>query len=179
MDPTTYILTPERISQGHVQNGKRATFSWPTLYLNFWLAVWMCALYTRPFFYTVVSISYLQGSRYFFPRWYSGIGIALCINVYNFFPLIWLSGSCIVLHYLVFCFLTIVVYVYFYVVRICQGWFCKWPLGCWISLEVIIIIIIIIDLITLLRICLLGNLHQSQTISGSRLREGKDIHSIP
>ena len=27
-----YILTPERISQGHVQNGRRATFSWPTLY---------------------------------------------------------------------------------------------------------------------------------------------------
>jgi len=29
---TIYILTPERISQGHVQNGKRSTFSWPTLY---------------------------------------------------------------------------------------------------------------------------------------------------
>ena len=28
-----YILTPERISQGHVQNGRRATFSWPTLYI--------------------------------------------------------------------------------------------------------------------------------------------------
>jgi len=27
-----YILTPERISKGHVQNGRRATFSWPTLY---------------------------------------------------------------------------------------------------------------------------------------------------
>ena len=27
-----YILMPERISQGHVQNGRRATFSWPTLY---------------------------------------------------------------------------------------------------------------------------------------------------
>jgi len=27
-----YILTPERISQEHVQNGKRATFSWLTLY---------------------------------------------------------------------------------------------------------------------------------------------------
>ena len=26
-----YILTPERISQGHVQNRKRATFSWPIL----------------------------------------------------------------------------------------------------------------------------------------------------
>jgi hypothetical protein len=24
-----YILTPERISQGHVHNGRRATFSWP------------------------------------------------------------------------------------------------------------------------------------------------------
>ena len=27
-----YVLTPERISQGHVQNGRRATFSWPILY---------------------------------------------------------------------------------------------------------------------------------------------------
>jgi len=27
-----YIPTSERISQGHVQNGRRATFSWPTLY---------------------------------------------------------------------------------------------------------------------------------------------------
>ena len=27
-----YILTPERISQGHVQNRRRATFSWPILY---------------------------------------------------------------------------------------------------------------------------------------------------
>jgi len=26
------ILTPERISQGHVQNGRQAIFSWPTLY---------------------------------------------------------------------------------------------------------------------------------------------------
>jgi len=26
------ILTPERISQGHVQNGRPATFSWPVLY---------------------------------------------------------------------------------------------------------------------------------------------------
>jgi len=29
----TYILTPEIISQGYVQNGRRATFSWPILYL--------------------------------------------------------------------------------------------------------------------------------------------------
>ena len=28
-----YILTPERISQGHVQNGRRATFSWPAVYI--------------------------------------------------------------------------------------------------------------------------------------------------
>jgi len=28
-----YILTPERISQGHTQNGKRATFLWSTLYI--------------------------------------------------------------------------------------------------------------------------------------------------
>ena len=27
-----YIPTPERISQGHVQNGRRASFSWPTMY---------------------------------------------------------------------------------------------------------------------------------------------------
>ena len=27
-----YILTPERISQGHVQNGRWDTFSWPTVY---------------------------------------------------------------------------------------------------------------------------------------------------
>ena len=27
------ILTPERISQGHVQSGRRATFSWSTLYI--------------------------------------------------------------------------------------------------------------------------------------------------
>jgi len=27
-----YILTSERISQGHVQNGRWATFSWPILY---------------------------------------------------------------------------------------------------------------------------------------------------
>jgi len=27
-----YILTPERISRGHVQNRWRATFSWPVLY---------------------------------------------------------------------------------------------------------------------------------------------------
>ena len=27
-----YILTPERISQGHVQNGRRAIFSWHILY---------------------------------------------------------------------------------------------------------------------------------------------------
>ena len=30
---TTCLLTPERISQRHVQNGRRATFSWPTVYL--------------------------------------------------------------------------------------------------------------------------------------------------
>jgi hypothetical protein len=30
-----YILTSERISQGHVQNGSWATFSWPILYLWF------------------------------------------------------------------------------------------------------------------------------------------------
>jgi len=29
-----YIPTPERISQGHVQNGRRAIFSWPTLCYN-------------------------------------------------------------------------------------------------------------------------------------------------
>jgi len=29
---TIYVLTPEWISPGHVQNGKWATFSWPTLY---------------------------------------------------------------------------------------------------------------------------------------------------
>jgi len=28
------ILTTERISQGHMQNGRWATFSWPTLYLR-------------------------------------------------------------------------------------------------------------------------------------------------
>jgi hypothetical protein len=27
-----YVLTPERTSKGHVQNGRWATFSWPTLY---------------------------------------------------------------------------------------------------------------------------------------------------
>ena len=31
---TIYILTPERISQGHVRNGRRTTFSWPTLYIS-------------------------------------------------------------------------------------------------------------------------------------------------
>jgi hypothetical protein len=31
---TIYILTPGRISQGHMQNGRQATFSWPTLYLQ-------------------------------------------------------------------------------------------------------------------------------------------------
>jgi len=29
-----YIITPERISHGHVQNGRRATFAWPILYYS-------------------------------------------------------------------------------------------------------------------------------------------------
>ena len=29
-----YILTPERISQRHVQNGRGTTFSWPILYIS-------------------------------------------------------------------------------------------------------------------------------------------------
>ena len=29
-----YIIKPERISQGHVQKGRRATFSWPILYIQ-------------------------------------------------------------------------------------------------------------------------------------------------
>jgi len=29
-----YILTPQRISQGHVHNGRWATFSWPNLYIR-------------------------------------------------------------------------------------------------------------------------------------------------
>jgi len=44
---------------------------------------------------------------------------------------------------------------------------------------IIIIIIIIIDLITVLSIQLLQNLHLSQIISGIRLSQGKEIHSIP
>ena len=30
---TIHVLTPERIPQGHVQKGRRATFSWPILYM--------------------------------------------------------------------------------------------------------------------------------------------------
>jgi len=33
---TIYTLTPERISQGHMQNGRRATFSWPILHYYMW-----------------------------------------------------------------------------------------------------------------------------------------------
>jgi hypothetical protein len=43
---------------------------------------------------------------------------------------------------------------------------------------IIIIIIIIIALITLFNIYRLGNLHLSQIISGIRLSQGKEIHSI-
>ena len=54
---TLYILTPERISQRHVQNGRRATFSWPTLYLLLILSsVSLCnrttVLYNRHTHYT-------------------------------------------------------------------------------------------------------------------------------
>ena len=133
-------------------------------------------MYTRPFF-LYSSISYSECTRYFFPLWYSGIGIALCISVYNFFPLIWLLGNWIGLHYLVLFFVTIVVYVYFYDIRVYQGWFCNWLLN---KLEShYYYYYYYYWLVTLLRIYLLGNLHLSQTVSGLRLREGKDIHSIP
>jgi len=41
-----------------------------------------------------------------------------------------------------------------------------------------IIIIIIINLITLLSIYLLGNLHLSQIVGGIRLGQGKEIHPV-
>jgi len=44
--------------------------------------------------------------------------------------------------------------------------------------SIIIIIIIITDLITLLSIYLLGNLHPSQTVDGISLSLGKEIHPI-
>ena len=43
---------------------------------------------------------------------------------------------------------------------------------------IIIIIIIIINLITLLNIYLLENLHLSQIIGRIKLSQGKEIHSI-
>jgi len=42
----------------------------------------------------------------------------------------------------------------------------------------IIVIIIIDDLITLLSIYLLGNLHLSQIVGGIRLSQGKEIHPV-
>ena len=46
------------------------------------------------------------------------------------------------------------------------------------SISCIIIIIIIINLITLLNIYLLENLHLSQIIGRIKLSQGKEIHSI-
>jgi len=43
---------------------------------------------------------------------------------------------------------------------------------------IIIIIVIVTDLITLLSICLRGNLHLSRILSGFRLSQGKEIHPI-
>ena len=37
-----YIITPERISQGHVQNGMRANFSWPILYIFLLQEIYLC-----------------------------------------------------------------------------------------------------------------------------------------
>lgn len=42
-----------------------------------------------------------------------------------------------------------------------------------------VIIIVIIDLITLLSIYVLGNLHLSQYVGGIRHSEGLEIHPIP
>ena len=76
-----YILTPERISQGHVQNGRRVTFSWPTLYIARWMQEWhnpkiaiwswyydwaeICSNYTRQYFLveTYPIRCHLVGSR--------------------------------------------------------------------------------------------------------------------
>ena len=42
-----------------------------------------------------------------------------------------------------------------------------------------VIIIIIIDLITLLGVCVLGNLFLSKTVGGVGFSYGKEIHPIP
>jgi hypothetical protein len=48
----------------------------------------------------------------------------------------------------------------------------------WAEKTFIIIIIIITDLITLLRIYVLGNLHLSQIVSGISFSQGKEINPI-
>jgi hypothetical protein len=44
---------------------------------------------------------------------------------------------------------------------------------------IIIIIIVVVDSVTILSICLLGNLYPSQIVCGIRLSQGKEIHPIP
>jgi len=37
-----YTITPGKLSQGHVQNGRRATFSWPTLSMYIYICMCVC-----------------------------------------------------------------------------------------------------------------------------------------